>query len=99
MRLLAIALLAGVVTAQAPTVQVKNEQPGGAVDGVRQFFTLKHRPVKWTVQLYKNGIRQFIGQDFAEDPAGSRIGFFPCCIPKATGDKPDLLLADYEYVP
>ncbi len=77
----------------AQSTSVKNEQPAGAPDGVRQFFTLKHRPIKWTVQLYRNGIRQFIGLDFAEDPPGSRVGFFPCCLPQPG----DVLLADYEY--
>jgi hypothetical protein len=93
MRKLLFLITAGLLA--APSTTIKNEQPGGLPDGARQFFTLKHKPVKWTVQLYRNGLRQFIGVDFAEDPPAARVGFFPCCLPQPG----DILLADYEYAP
>ena len=87
-------MLVALAAVLAAATTVRNEQPAGVPDGARQFFTLKHRPVdKWTVELYRNGLRQFNGADFLVDVPGSRIGFLPCCIPQ-TGD---LLLADYDY--
>ncbi len=77
----------------AQSTSVKNEQLGGIPDGARQFFTLKHAPIKWSTQVYRNGVRQFIGRDYLEDPVRSRIGFLPGAIPEDGA----LLLVDYDY--
>lgn len=73
--------------------QVKNEQPQGTPDGIRQFFLIKHPMIRYSTQLYRNGIRQKIGTDYAEYPGGPKVGFFPCCIPQPG----DSLLIDYVY--
>lgn len=91
MKLALLALVAMVLTAQ--TNQVKNEPLGGTPDGVIQFFTVKHAPIPASVQLYRNGVRQWPGKDFATYPSTKRIGFFACCIPEAGA----LLLVDYEW--
>jgi hypothetical protein len=90
MRFLFLLLICGLLAA---TNQVKNEKPGGVPDGSLQFFTVKQSPVPTSVQLYRNGVRQSPGVDFATYPSTKRIGFFPCCIPQPG----DLLLIDYEY--
>lgn len=91
MKLFLLACIALTLGAQGN--QVVNETPGGAVDGVAQFFTLKHPAIPATVQLYRNGVRQFPGKDFATYPSTKRIGFFPCCIPEAGAT----LLVDYQW--
>lgn len=86
-------MLVAIATTLSATTQVKNEIPGGLPDGSLQFFTLKQSAIPTSVQLYRNGIRQKPGLDFATYPSTKRIGFFPCCIPQPG----DLLLIDYEY--
>jgi len=69
------------------------ETPGGIPDGSLQFFTLRQVPVVLSTKLYVNGIRVTRGLDYAVYPSTKRIGFFPCCIPKAG----DILRIDYRY--
>lgn len=69
------------------------ETPGGIPDGTLQFFTLRQVPIVATVKLYRNGQRLYRGGDYAVYPSTKRLGFYPCCIPKA-GDK---LRVDYQY--
>lgn len=69
------------------------ETPGGSVNGVTQFFTLRQVPVVPSVKLYRNGIRQTRGVDYAVYPSTKRIGFYPCCLPQIG----DILRIDYRY--
>jgi hypothetical protein len=72
-----------------------DEAPGVQPDGVVQFFRLQRVPIVASVKVYRNGIRQTRGLDFAVYPGGAfpRVGFFPCCIPQ-TGD---ILRFEYRY--
>lgn len=94
MRKLIIFAIAGLLAAQSTTITIKNEGPTPQPDGMRQFFSIKQVPIKWSTQLYLNGQRQTIGIDYGEYPATQRVGFFPCCIPQV-GDR---LVIDYDVL-
>lgn len=87
-------LFAMTVGAQAPNF-VDDEAPGAQPDGVLQFFKMQHVPIVSSVKVYRNGLRQARGSDFAVYPGGPfpRVGFFPCCIPQAG----DVLRFDYRF--
>lgn len=83
-----------VVSAQSVGQNIADEEtPGGVPDGTIQFFTLRQLPVVVSTKLYVNGIRVTRGLDYGVYPSTKRIGFFPCCIPKAG----DILRIDYRY--
>ena len=62
----------------------------GETDRVNQFFATSKQYSPGSIQVYLNGVRQFLGQDYLEKTNG-RIYFI---IPPFTGDK---IIADYKF--
>lgn len=68
------------------------ETPAGPVDGTNAVFTLSQAPLPAaSLNLYRNGLLQTSGVDFALD--GNIITFFPVSLPQPG----DLLVASYRH--
>lgn len=70
---------------------VYNEVPSGSVDGSNVYFTTAFNFIANSTQLYRNGIRQFLGTDYTE--SGSDTVVFTQA--PLTGD---ILIIDYSKV-
>ena len=62
----------------------------GQVNGVNRFFATSIQYLSSTTQVYLNGVRQFLGEDYTEEGSGV------ICFATApfTGDQ---IIADYKY--
>lgn len=81
---------------QPSVVFADDETPVGALDGTNAAFTLAQPVVGASLKVYRNGVRQRVGMDYALTVAGTTttITFLAGAVPTAG----DVLLADYRVL-
>jgi hypothetical protein len=88
------AQVSGLSSSIGPTITtnaafIDAESPAGTLDGTNNAFTLAQSPVSGSFSIFRNGLLQSLGIDYAIN--GQTITFLPKSVPRTT----DILTAYY----